>query len=130
MVKLPGQEIYKTPEGYQSLVNIYKFLLNSGKGMIDPSLLTSNYIFAETFGIQENYKEIFKENRDIIQKLIKFDERRMAIYKDDHKLLLDVHDNSSTFEGNFKPCTKIYDIISEFLGPKYKIKEDMAENEV
>ena len=129
MVKLPGHEISKTSEGYQSLVNIYKFLLNSGKGMVDTDLLTSNYVFAETFGIQENYRKIFKKNSDIIQKLTKFDKRRMAIYWNDHKILLDVHDNYATFEGNFKPSTEIYNITSEFLGSKYKIKE-RAENEV
>lgn len=125
LIKFPGQKIFGKFDGYQSLVNVYQFLLNSGKGVIDPAYLTTDYVFAESFGIQDDYKEIFRGNDGIIKRLSEFDRRKLALYKDGHKFLFNVNDTSVIPEGNVKQPEEIYNIILEFLGTKYKIMEHM-----
>ena len=123
LVKFPDQKLFTQTNGYQSLVNVHKFLLHSGRGIVDPALLSSEYVFAESFGIQEDYKTIFKGNGDIIQKLSRFDVRKLAVYNDNHKFILKIENGLATYENNNQHSEIINKIILEFLGEKYKIRE-------
>ncbi len=123
MIKFLGQRASISPKGYQSLVNVYQFLLNSGKGAVDPANLTSDYVFAESFGIQDDYRQIFKGNYDVVKKLSRFDNRMLALYKDGHKFLFNINGTSVVSDENLPFPKEIDNIILEFLGPKYKIEE-------
>lgn len=123
LVKLPDQELFGQPKGYQSLVNVHKFLLQSGKGIIAPDLLSSEYVFAESFGIQEDYRTILKGKNDIIQKLSMFDKRKLAVYYKNHKFSLNFENDSVYYENHGPNSEIINKIILEFLGEKYKIRE-------
>ena len=88
-----------------------------------PRNLTSDYVFAESFGIQDDYRQIFKGNYDVVKKLSRFDNRMLALYKDGHKFLFNINGTSVVSDENLPFPKEIDNIILEFLGPKYKIEE-------
>ncbi len=123
LVKLPNQKIFNQPNEYQSLVNVYKFLLQNGKGIISPELLSSEYVFAESFGFQEDYRTILKGKDEIIQKLSRFDVRKLALYYNKHKFTLNVVNDIASYEESDAYKSKLINkIILEFLGEKYRIR--------
>jgi arylsulfatase A-like enzyme len=122
MIKLPWQRKYEGQSGYQSLVNVYQFLLNSGKGVISPELLTSDHVFAESFGIQEDYREMFRKDHEMIEKLSEFDKRRLVVYKNSHKFSFNINDSVASADRNSAVAGEISNILIGFLGQKYKIK--------
>lgn len=126
LVKLPWSEKISQNSGYQSLVNVFEFILSCSSGIVDGKLLTSDVVFSESFGIQDDYVKILNENKEIINSLLKLDHRRLALYSLNSMVCFDINDELVTISktvhtsnGDEESINPIIDEAMRFLGQRF-----------
>ncbi len=129
LLKLPQNKKITPSSGYQSLVNIYEFIVSCSNGILDSKLLTSDTVYSESFGIQEDYTKLFKRDINLLNTLKKLDHRRLAVYCHDSKMVLNINDKLATISKIGHPSTKEEESVSDcvenalrFLGPKFTLE--------
>lgn len=88
IVKMPKQEKITQKRGFQSLINIFKFIVEGMNGSFDGSSLTSSEVFSECYGINHDYRKLFEDDSSIVGAITKHDCYRKALLKDDFKFVI------------------------------------------
>lgn len=130
LIKFPNQVKFTPGRGYQSLLNLYGFIQGFLHGQIRPESLTSEVVFSQSFGIQEDYRKMFDSHPRIINKLSDYDKEQLCACLGDIKCILDIStgivkffDFESDREMNVTrfEADRLIDELRLFLGHKYKI---------
>lgn len=97
LVKYPKKFYVETQisrEKYQSTTDLFELMINTAGGMSIP-LKERDFVFSESFGIQQDIMTILKEKVDMeLFKSVRerLDYRRKAIFKDGYKLIYNCRD--------------------------------------
>lgn len=70
----------KAENEYVSLTSIRKFMEGCAGGMPDPDVLFHDTVFSESYGIPNNYIEMFGKESPLTESLKEFDHRRIAAF--------------------------------------------------
>ncbi len=113
----------------QLLTNLFKFFVRCSEGTVNPDLIYGEIAYSESFGIQEDYREMFRFDPALIQTLESFDHRSIAVYLDDTKVIVSVGENEfmiETITSHNKKISldeneleKLNEQIKKFLGFRY-----------
>lgn len=115
---------------YQPLTNLFKFLVRCSEGIVNPDLVVDEVAYSESFGIQEDYREMLKRDRVLIDKLERYDHRRVAVFSrgmkaiasvDDYKFHMDSvssHDGHNYLDKY--ELENLNGLIKKFLGFRYE----------
>lgn len=113
----------------QPLTNLFKFLVRCSEGMVSPDLIYSEIAYSESFGIQDDYREMFRFDPALIRTLESFDHRSVAVYLDDIKATVSVGENEFRIESitshnkkisvDENELEKLNEQIKKFLGFRY-----------
>ena len=113
----------------QPLTNLFKFLVRCSEGLVSPNLINSEIAYSESFGIQEDYREMFRFDPELIRTLESFDHRSIAVYLNDIKVIVSVCDNKFRIESitshnrsdsfDESELEKLNEQIKKFLGFRY-----------
>lgn len=119
---------------YEPLTNIFKFLVRCSEGVVNLELMSQEIAYAESFGIQDDYKEMFRLDPLLISKLEIYDHRSIAVYFDGNKVIAsvgknDFHiDSATSAKGNISldghTLEQLNEQIKKFLGFKYMPVDD------
>ena len=114
---------------FQPLTNLFKFLVRCSEGMVNPYLISDEIAYSESFGIQENYREMFKLNPVLISKLESYDHRSIAVYLKGIKVIVSVGKNEFKIESiilhnknnslDESELEELNEQIKKFLGFRY-----------
>ena len=113
----------------QPLANIFKFMVRCSEGVVNPNLIHSEIAYSESFGIQDDYREMFKLDSDLINRLESFDHHSIAVYLNNTKVIVSVGENEFKIEsitsqnGNNSldesELAMVNEQITKFLGFRY-----------
>ena len=130
IIKLTNQSKPPISNKYQPLTNLFKFLVRCSEGTIIPDLISDEVAYSESFGIQENYREMLRLDPDLISKLESYDHRSLAIYVEGMKVVVSVGENkfnidsATSYEGNISlekfESVGLNEYVRKFLGFRYE----------
>ena len=138
IVKIKGSNKKNVNEKFQPHINLFKFLIQCSEGMVEPSIISDEVAYSESFGVQEDFREMFKFNLSTVDKIERYDHRSVAIYYNDIKVILSIKDNmfhidSMVSNNENKSIGKIEKeeinkLIKKFLGFKFVSVDQTEEN--
>jgi len=113
----------------QPLTNLFKFLARCSEGVVNTDLIHGEIAYSECFGIPEDYREMFKLDPALVNRLESFDHRSIAVYLNDTKVIVSVGENQFRIESitshnrnnslDESELEKLNEQIKKFLGFRY-----------
>jgi len=117
----------KKDKQFISLKNLKAFILNGIKTkLFDDSILYSNIVFAESYGIHALITPKNKEEKRIVDELDKY---RIAIFYRDHKAIFNVNDQSFDSIKSYSSSSTTSDITAKLRKEVLKILEEKIRQE-